>query len=58
MPAYTKVNLQLAYHFEKVTVRAFANNLFDAVGYNSYYRGGYINQIDPRNFAAVVSYKF
>ena len=58
MPAYTTVNLQLAYHFEKVTVRAFANNLFDAVGYNSYYRGGYINQIDPRNFAAVVSYKF
>lgn len=58
MPAYTTVNLQLAYTFDKLTARVFANNLFDALGYNSYYRGGYINQIDPRNFAAVLSYRF
>jgi len=58
MPAYTTVNFQLAYGFKQITIRAFANNIFDAIGYNAYYRGGYINQIDPRNFAAVVSYKF
>jgi iron complex outermembrane recepter protein len=58
MPAYTTVNLQLAYSFSKFTVRVFANNIFDAIGYNAYYRGGYINQIDPVNFSALVSYKF
>ncbi len=58
MPAYTTINAQLAYTYEKVTARVFFNNIFDKIGYNSYYRGGYINQIDPRNFAAVVSYKF
>ncbi|GAB6120237.1 TonB-dependent siderophore receptor [Dysgonomonas termitidis] len=58
MPAYTTVNAQLAYTYGKVTTRVFFNNIFDEVGYNSYYRGGYINQIDPRNFAAVVSYRF
>lgn len=58
MPAYTTVNAQLAYNIGKVTARVFFNNIFDALGYNSYYRGGYINQIDPRNFAASLSYKF
>lgn len=58
MPAYTTVNVQLAYTYKKVTTRMFFNNIFDELGYNSYYRGGYINQIDPRNFAAVVSYRF
>ena len=58
MPAYTTVNAQLAYSFGQFTTRAFFNNIFDKIGYNSYFRGGYINQIDPRNFAATVSYKF
>ncbi|NDV95773.1 TonB-dependent receptor [Dysgonomonas sp. 521] len=58
MPAYTTVNAQLAYTYKKVTARVFFNNIFDETGYNSYYRGGYINQIDPRNFAGVVSYRF
>lgn len=58
MPAYTTVNVQLAYTYKRVTTRVFFNNIFDEVGYNSYYRGGYINQIDPRNFAGVVSYRF
>ncbi|MDU1890265.1 MAG: TonB-dependent receptor [Dysgonomonas sp.] len=58
MPAYTTINVQLAYTYNKVTARVFLNNIFDEIGYNSYYRGGYINQIDPRNFAAVVSYRF
>lgn len=58
MPAYTTVNAQLAYTYKKVTTRVFFNNIFDELGYNSYYRGGYINQIDPRNFAATISYRF
>lgn len=58
MPAYTTVNAQLAYNIGRVTTRVFFNNIFDEIGYNSYYRGGYINQTDPRNFAAVVSYTF
>ena len=58
MPAYTTVNAQLAYTYKKVTARVFFNNIFDEIGYSSYYRGGYINQIDPRNFAGVVSYRF
>ncbi|MEN9919453.1 MAG: hypothetical protein RL662_1889 [Bacteroidota bacterium] len=58
MPAYTTVNLQIAYNYQHFTARVFLNNLFDELGYNSYYRGGYINQIEPRNFAASVSYRF
>lgn len=58
MPEYVTVNAQLAYTYKKVTTRAFFNNIFDELGYNSYYRGGFINQIDPRNFAASVSYRF
>ena len=58
MPAYTTVNAQVAYTYKKVTARVFFNNIFDELGYNSYFRGGYINQIDPRNFAGVVSYRF
>lgn len=58
MPAYTTVNAQLSYTFGKLTARAYFNNIFDELGYNSYYRGGYINQIDPRNFAGMISYRF
>lgn len=58
MPSYLTVNAQLAYNIGPFTARVYMNNLFDALGYNAYYRGGYINQIDPRNFSAMVSYKF
>lgn len=58
MPAYTTLNAQLGYTYDRVTARVFFNNILDEVGYNSYYRGGYINQIDPRNFAAQLSYRF
>lgn len=58
MPAYTTVNAQVAYTYKKVTARVFFNNIFDEVGYNAYFRGGYINQIDPRNYAGVISYRF
>lgn len=58
MPSYSTVNLQLAYAAAPFTARLYLNNLFDALGYNSYYRGGYINQIDPRNFSVAVTYQF
>lgn len=58
MPAYSTVNLQVAYPVKQFTIRAFVNNILDEVGYNAYYRGGYINQIDPRNFSCVLNYRF
>lgn len=58
MPGYTTINAQLAYGIGRFTARVYMNNLFDALGYNSYYRGGYINQIDPRNFSAALTYRF
>lgn len=58
MPAYTTVNVQLGYTNGPFTARVFFNNIFDELGYNSYFRGGYINQIDPRNFAAMVGFRF
>lgn len=58
MPAYTTVNAQAAYAFNKFMVRAFFNNIFNSTGYTSYYRGGYINPTDPFNVSASVSYRF
>lgn len=58
MPAYTTINAQLGYTYEKITARVLFNNITDAIGYNSYYRGGFINRIDPRNFALALSYRF
>lgn len=58
MPDYTTVNAQLGYTYKKVGLKFFFNNIFDKIGYTSYYRGGYINQIDPRNFKLQLSYNF
>lgn len=58
MPSYTTVNAQLAYGIGKVRIQAFFNNIFNTLGYTSYYRGGYINQIDPFNMSASVNYRF
>lgn len=56
--AYTLVNLQAAYRItQNWNVRLLANNIFDEIGYNAY-RTSYINQTDPRNFAAVLQYNF
>ncbi|SDL27210.1 iron complex outermembrane recepter protein [Catalinimonas alkaloidigena] len=55
--AYTVVNAQLGYMYKQFGVRVLFNNLFDKIGYNAY-RTSFINQTDPRNFAAIVSYKF
>ncbi|SFC91406.1 iron complex outermembrane recepter protein [Flexibacter flexilis DSM 6793] len=58
MEAYTTVNAQLGYSIKNLTARVFFNNIFDVLGYNSYYRGGFINQINPRNVAVNLAYKF
>ncbi|KFF21317.1 TonB-dependent siderophore receptor [Chryseobacterium sp. JM1] len=59
MPEYTTVDAQIGYTFKNgLGLRGFFNNIFDSVGYNSYFRGGYIDQIQPRNFAVQVNYKF
>lgn len=58
MKEYTTVDAQIGYAYKGVGLRVFFNNIFDAVGYSSYFRGGYIDQIQPRNFAVQVNYKF
>ena len=56
--AYTMVNLQASYPINaNWVVRVFANNVFDEIGYNAY-RTRFINQTDPRNFAAALQYRF
>ncbi len=58
MPSYITLNAQVSYTYKNATLRVFGNNLGEALGYTSYFRGGYINEIDPRNFAAQLTYKF
>lgn len=58
MPDYTTVNAQIGYVYKGASLRVFFNNIFDKTGYTSYYRGGYINETDPRNVAVQLSYKF
>ncbi|WP_307271372.1 TonB-dependent siderophore receptor [Chryseobacterium sp. W4I1] len=59
MPEYTTVDAQVGYTLKNgMGLRVFMNNIFDSVGYSSYFRGGYIDQIQPRNFAVQVNYKF
>ena len=56
--AYTTINAQIGYTYKNTSIRVFANNLTDAIGYNAYYRGGFLNRNDPRNFAVQINYKF
>ena len=59
MPAYTTVDAQAGFTFTNgLGLRVFVNNIFDAIGYSSYFRGGYIDQIQPTNFSAQINYKF
>uniref|UniRef100_UPI0039A49D70 TonB-dependent siderophore receptor n=1 Tax=Ornithobacterium rhinotracheale TaxID=28251 RepID=UPI0039A49D70 len=55
--AYTTINAQIAYNTPKFGIQFFANNILDEIGYNAY-RNVYINRIDPRNFAAKLTFKF
>lgn len=58
LDAYTTINAQIGYTYKNASIKVFFNNLTDSVGYNAYYRGGYLNRNDPRNFAVQVNYKF
>ena len=58
MPAYTTLNAQVGYEINQLGFRVFLNNITDALGYNSYYRGGFINQIEPFNISAQINFKF
>lgn len=59
MPEYTTVDAQIGYMLNNgMGIRVFFNNILDSVGYSSYFRGGYIDQIQPRNFAVQLNYKF
>ncbi|GAA4437686.1 TonB-dependent receptor [Pontibacter saemangeumensis] len=56
--AYTLVNAQLGYAFEKHWgLRLLFNNILDEVGYDAY-RSNFIDRIQPRNFSGVVTYTF
>lgn len=55
--AVTTVNAQIGYQYKNFQIQVLANNLMNKIGYNAY-RTSYINQTDPRNFAAVLSYRF
>lgn len=58
MPAYTTINAQIGYVQPKWDARVYINNIGNGIGYNSYFRGGFINQTEPRNVALAVNYKF
>jgi len=59
MPEYTTVDAQVGYNYNnQYSIRLFFNNIFDSVGYSSYFRGGYIDQIKPRNISVQLNYKF
>ena len=58
MPSYTTLNLQLGYTYHQMNAKLFLNNATNEMGLNSYFRGGYINQIDPRNIAIAIGYNF
>ena len=55
---YTTFNLQAGYRIDKVQLRVFFNNILNSKGYTSYYRGGYLNPIDPANIATTINYQF
>lgn len=58
MPAYTTINAQVGYRWNKFDARVYMNNLTNEIGLNSYFRGGYINQTNPRNVAVSLNYRF
>lgn len=58
LDSYTIVNFQVSYLFTKNwDVRLLANNAFNELGYDAY-RTSYINQINPVNFAGILTYIF
>lgn len=56
--AYTTLNLKAGYRFNNIILQLFVNNILDSKGYTAYYRGGYLNPVDPRNVAVTLNYQF
>ena len=58
LESYTIVNFQASYMFTKNwDLRVLVNNAFNELGYDAY-RTSYINQINPVNFAGIITYRF
>ncbi len=58
LESYTIVNFQASYVFTKNwDLRVLVNNAFNELGYDAY-RTSYINQINPVNFAGIITYRF
>ena len=58
LKSYTLVNLQASYLItNNWEARVLVNNLFNELGYDAY-RTSFINQINPQNFAGVLTYRF
>jgi len=58
MAEFASIDAQVGYSYKNANVRVFMKNILDAIGYSSYFRGGYINQLSPRSISAQVTYNF
>ncbi|NAW51188.1 TonB-dependent receptor [Elizabethkingia argentiflava] len=58
MPSYTTLDAQIGYVYKNIGARIFLNNILNVIAYNSYFRGGFIDQIQPRNYGLQLQYKF
>lgn len=58
MKAYTTLNATIGYSYKQASINLTFNNILNTLGYSSYYRGGYINPIDPFNVSATLAYRF
>ncbi|MGL4992737.1 MAG: carboxypeptidase-like regulatory domain-containing protein [Bacteroidales bacterium] len=58
MKAHTTLNATVGYKYKRASINLIFNNITNAEGYSSYYRGGFINPIDPFNFSTALSYNF
>jgi len=58
MKEFASVDAQIGYTYKNTNIRVFVKNILDAIGYTSYFRGGYINQMPPRNISAQFMYSF
>jgi len=58
MKEFASVDAQVGYTYKNTNVRVFVKNILDAIGYTSYFRGGYIDQMQPRNISAQIIYNF
>lgn len=58
MDAYTTLNATVGYAYKKASLNVIFNNILSSNGYSSYYRGGYINPIDPFNVSTTLAYHF